>query len=127
MFREQVAEFELIEIRDRIQAYNGILRAACEKIAPHVSDGMPALLEGAVAEVLDEHYDVLRDVDIAGYEVDPDLIEENLAEVDTGRRRRLVDQALDDLLVSLLLRVKLEVSPELEREVAREVTSLRSR
>lgn len=125
LFREQVAEFELIEIRDHVQAWNRILGAACEKIAPQVQGGMRGFLDGVVAEVLDEHYDVLRDVDLSSHEVDPDLVEENLSEVDPGRRRRLAEQALDDLLVALLLKVKLEISPQLEQEISREVTRLR--
>ena len=54
---------------------------------------MRGFLDGVVAEVLDEHYDVLRDVELAAYDVDPDLIDENLAAIDAGRRRRLVEQA----------------------------------
>ncbi len=125
LFREQVAEFELIEIRDLVQRWNEILRAACQAIEPHVAGGMRGFLDGVVAEVLDEHYDILRDVELSSYEVNPDLIEENLIAIDAGRRRRLVGQALDDLLVALLLKVKLEISPQLEQEVSREVTRLR--
>ena len=60
------------------------------------------------------------------YDVDPDLIEENLVAIDAGRRRRLVEQALGDLLVALLLKVKLEISPQLEQEVSGEVSRMRS-
>lgn len=126
LFREQVAEFELIEIRDHVLRWNEILRAACQKIEPHASAGMRGFLDGVVAEVLDEHYDVLRDVELSSYEVNPELIDENLAPIDAGRRRRLVEQALADLLVALLLKVKLEISPQLEQEVSREVTRLRT-
>lgn len=126
LFREQVAEFELIEVRDKIVAFNQVLRAAAERIRPHVPD-LKEFLGQVFADVLDEHYDVLRDVDLAGAEVDPDLVEENLVDVDAGRRRRLVERALDDVLVALLLKVKLEVNADLERELSREVTSMRSR
>ncbi|MEM7244904.1 MAG: DUF4388 domain-containing protein [Acidobacteriota bacterium] len=126
LFREQVAEFELQELRDRVESFNRILRVACEKLSDHVRERMSTFLDETMSEVVDEHHDILRDVDISGYEVDPELVVENLSEVETGRRRKLLDSALDGLLVALLLKVKLEVSAELERELSREVTSLRA-
>lgn len=127
LFREQVAEFELIEIRDRVEAFNRVLRPTCETLGAHRAAELPAFLDAALAEVLDEHYDVLREVSLLSHEVDPDLVVENLREVDPGRRRRLVEKALDDLLASLLLKVKLEISADLERELAAQASRMKRR
>jgi hypothetical protein len=127
LFREQVAEFELTEIRDRVEAVNAALRATCDRLATEVgADRLRALLEGAFADVIDQHYDVLREVDLTTREVEPDLVVENVQAVDAGERKQLVEAALDDVVVALLLRVRLSVSPELERELAAEVSRLRS-
>jgi len=122
LFREQVAEFELIEIRDRVEAFNKVLRPACEQVAEKLGTRMKAFLDATLADVIDQHYDVLREVEISTYEVDPDLVVENVLEIDAGRRRRLVELALDDVLVSLLLKVRLEVDAALEQHIAKQVS-----
>jgi hypothetical protein len=125
LFREQVAEFEIIEIRDRVDAFNDILRLACEQVAPHVGARMKAFLDECMAEVIDEHYDALREVEISTYEIDPDLVIENVREVDAGSRRRVVEEALAAVLSTLLLKVRLEVSAELEQQLAQQASAMR--
>lgn len=128
LFREQVAEFELIELRDMVESFNRALHAACDRIAAAAgAERLGQLLDGALSEVIDQHYDVLHDVALGSREIEPDLVIENVSVVEAGRRRALVEAALDDLLVALLLAVKLEVSPELERDIAREASRLRGR
>lgn len=128
LFRQQVAEFEIIEIRDRIEEFNGLLRDVRDRIVEEAGDTVAReLLEKALAEVLDEHYDVFREVDATSGEVDPDLVVENVSAVDAGRRRRLVQEALEQLLVALLLGVRLGVSAELEETLARQVSERKTR
>ena len=126
LFREQVAEFELVEIKDMVEAFNNLLAPACEKVDELVGAGSKAFLVQVLADVLDEHYDVFRDVDVSRQSVDPDLVIENVADVDPGRRRRLVERALDDFVIALLLKVRLEVSPEAEQDLAAMISRLKS-
>jgi hypothetical protein len=128
LFREQVAEFELIEIRDLVEGFNRALRMACDRVAPVAGgDRLARMLDGALAEVIDAHYDVLHDAALTGREIDPDLLVENVAVLESGRRRALVEAALDELLVALLLAVRRQVSPDLESDIAREARRLRGR
>ena len=127
LFREQVAEFELVEIRDMVESFNRVLGPACQRLAAALGDKTKAFLDAVLADVLDEHYDVFRDVDVSRQVVDPELVIENVADVDPGRRRRLVERALDDFVIALLLKVRLEISPEAEQALAAEISRTKTR
>lgn len=124
LFREQVAEFELHEIRDVVADANARLATATRRLESEIgSRRVSAFLEEALAEVIDEHHDVLRDLDVASGSIDPDLVVENALAIEAGLRKDLVEGAMRDLVISLLLRVRLEVSAELEQEIARDVSN----
>ena len=94
LFREQVAEAEMQEIRDALAAFNAGLARAASILDATLGERAEAALDAASASILDEHWDVLRQTRLADGVLEPAIVLENLAEIDSGSRGAATLRAL---------------------------------
>jgi hypothetical protein len=98
LFREQVTEAELQEVRDLVAGMNDALQRA----TPHLhAAGITGPQAQSALERLDEHWDVLRQVQLTQGRIDAQVVVENVRDVEPGARRALVERALAALRRSL--------------------------
>ena len=94
LFREQVAEVELQEVRDALAAFNARLARATSVLDAGLGAAAEGALDAAAASILDEHWDVLRQTRLADGALDAGVVLENLADIDAGSRLGAVERAL---------------------------------
>lgn len=95
LFREQVAEMELQEIRALVSAFNAAFGSALPHLRSGLGEGCDAALDAASAAIIDEHWDVLRQTQLASGSLDETLVLENLAAIEPGARRSVTERALE--------------------------------
>lgn len=115
--RARVAELELAEIGRRLRAFNDACAPIDAALSARLGDEVSALREAVMAAVIDEHYDVLRQVDlIAALPVDRVL--ENAAAVQPGWRGPVVDRAIGALEAAIAREAGRVLGRGVEEQVA---------
>jgi hypothetical protein len=115
--RARVAELETAEIRERLQGFNVAFAPIDAGLTARLGDGARALRETVVTQLLDEHYDVLREVDLAaGLPID--LVLENVGAVETGWRKALVDRAVDAVEAAVGREAARAMGPGVQDQIA---------
>lgn len=94
LFREQVAELEMQEIREAISSFAASLAKAAAALRQASGPAGATALEAAAASILDEHWDVLHESRLETGTLDEAAILENLEAIEPGSRLAAVEKAL---------------------------------
>lgn len=115
--RSREAGNEFVGIHDRVRGFDNALAGLRPALQQALGDRTDEFYDAVLADVLDEHHDVLRDVRLAeGLSLA--LIVENLEPVDPGRRCLLVERALVALEQGLVKEVANALGPAAGEQVA---------
>lgn len=94
LFREQVAESEMQDVRGLVAAFNDALQVAAPHLVAAWGDATRDRVAAIAESMLDEHWDALRQVRLGEGRIDPQVVSENVADVEPGSRLAVVERAL---------------------------------
>ena len=122
--RASTAQREGAAIRARIEGFNAAYAPIAQAIAERIGEDVLLLHEHVLSVLVDEHYDVLRDVRLApGLPIETVL--ENVEAIAPGWRSPVVDRAVAALEAELATEGGAAVGPGAEQQIAAAFASAR--
>jgi len=102
--REQIVEMEREDVRSIVEGFNQAMSVALPVLQAQVGPHAGEILDAALDDVFDEHWDALRELRLSAGALDASVVVENVADVEPGNRRRVVERAMAALREAVLAR-----------------------